>query len=162
MDLRDASGPSSTVHWSLIRTGLHGSVAVKKPSLRELGRKGSDIPKYRITGLGKTVATGLMEWWILPRVHTSALLRQILSKVVQNKVGQTNSILVFYPFFVFPQNTWPDGKIKPQSWICKVMLLHIQHKCAWLQSLSNDWMGGVNFKLPFGKFSHFTGIQLGN
>ena len=37
-DLRDASGPSVdpfTVHWSLIRNGLHGRVAVKKPLLRK-------------------------------------------------------------------------------------------------------------------------------
>ena len=41
-DLRDASGPSadpSTVGPSLIRNGLHGGVAVKKPFLRKGNRE---------------------------------------------------------------------------------------------------------------------------
>ena len=41
-DLRDASGPSadpSTVGPSLIRNGLHGRVAVKKPFLRKGNRE---------------------------------------------------------------------------------------------------------------------------
>jgi len=41
-DLRDASGPSadpSTLNRSLIRNGLHGRVAVKKPFLRKGNRE---------------------------------------------------------------------------------------------------------------------------
>jgi len=41
-DLSDASAPSvnpSTVHWSLIRNGLHGSVAVRKPFLGKGNRE---------------------------------------------------------------------------------------------------------------------------
>ena len=41
-DLRNTSGPSvdpSTVHWSLIRNGLHGRVTVKKPFLRKGNRE---------------------------------------------------------------------------------------------------------------------------
>jgi len=47
-NLRDASGPSvdaSTVHWSLIRNGLIGRVAVKEPFLRKgKGEKAEKVP----------------------------------------------------------------------------------------------------------------------
>ena len=78
-DLRDASGPSadpSTAHWSLIRNGLHGRVAVKKPFLwKGNGEKRLSYAKW-ISGLDCMLTTGLIEGRILPRPRNSTLLKQ--------------------------------------------------------------------------------------
>ena len=78
--LKDASGPSvdpSTVGPSLIRNGLHGTVAVKKPFLRKGNReKRLSYAKMTQEMDWKSVTTGLMEGWILPRARTSTLLKQ--------------------------------------------------------------------------------------
>ena len=78
-ELRDVSGRSadpSTVLWGLIRNCLLGRLAVKKPFLR----KGNREKMLRCTKWHKnwtaSVATGLMEGWILPRARTSTLLKQ--------------------------------------------------------------------------------------
>ena len=70
-----------TFGWSincyLIRNGLHGRVAVKKPFLRKGNReKKAELCQMTQEVDWKSVAAGLMEGWILPRARTSTLLKQ--------------------------------------------------------------------------------------
>ena len=88
-DMRYASGPSvdpSTVHWSLIRNGLCERMAVKKPFLKK--RNGEKRLRYTKTTQEvdwKSVATDLMEGWILPRARASTFLKQCGIILTENR-----------------------------------------------------------------------------